>query len=330
MSKVDIEGAVRQFGALSEPDKLVFTFRGHIPWDLEPMRKALVGLAQKQLGWSEEYASRHVRIHPVVSSASANGPITNLQVTYKIAGLYRSFPRMLWRHTSEMECKIYLSGLVQDEYTNFLIQLEDAPHGLKTTMRKPGNKGANKTKGLDRSLVIGSQAAARSGMVYRRADQLPGLEAHVRKDAIKRVVDVARANLDRATGITNDAYASLMVDAMKSSAWRYLLGKLALADFDLENWVSHVTSSPDPDQCTGPMSGEMGAHPLIWRKYTEQDMFAVNDGGQQPLDFGSLAAELADLVGEGAGDIIDIDDEHTVDPVTETVARRTRRKPSAE
>lgn len=263
------------------PDLLRFTFKGMIPYEVDVhYASKIINTVVERLGWSSDYAARHVQTKLVVGSASPNGPVTVLQVDYRAARLYPFFPQSIWRHLTEGEFKVYLQGSVEEYYERFLDEMESAPHGLVTHVNRPSLKG-NKGKGMNRRLKLGSTKSDYSADLYVRPNEKPGLGAHVRGGAMDKAREEAALIVGYAGNLDSAQVAQLYVDRAALKAWNYLFTKLDKAEFVLSDWVNYLFTyeegATDKDGKCLPIEPIR----LPW-KVGEQDMFSLDDSGPAP------------------------------------------------
>lgn len=259
------------------PDLLKFTFKGMVPFEVERHYSVkITELAMGEYGWSYEYASRHVRIKLAIGSAQPNGPVTTLQVSYRIARLYAFFPPSIWSHLTEAEFKTYLEGEAASSYEEFLSDMESAPHGLVTHINRPTAKG-NKGKGLNRRLKLGSTKSDYSADLYVRPGELPGLGAHVRGAAMDKARDEAKLVLGYAGVMSPGGIAQLYLDRAALKAWGYLFTKLDKGNLEMGEWVDKLHPLPNAKEYDDWRYTRLAPAAFVWTAADQESLFSYDE-----------------------------------------------------
>lgn len=170
------------------------------------MHAGLVQSAQHMLGWSADYARKHIRMQPYSDGKGGRGYY--LQLSYKACDLVYTQPFSRANNLTEVEVKAYLC--CKDNNFGNYFTFDDAIGTTQGTLNLfvhiPGTRSSKSKTGAPANRKLGSNKSGSQGGVYARRGEKPGLEVAVRKSRLRRVVQETTSTLEGIEGDGTDRH----------------------------------------------------------------------------------------------------------------------------
>ena len=238
----------RGYASVARVDKVRFSFPGMESDRAQFYYQRFINLACEHLGWSEEYARRHIKKSGYYHSKDVNG--YTFQLTYRAATLidYISFS---WaNHLTEMEVKAYLKpkdGKMTNYYW-FVDAVYSAPGALNTYTINNGARTSAKKSGASRSVKVGNNKSSTQTGVYARRGERPGLETSVKRTRLRRAVTDVHVTASDSPSPSSDVEKwATLVRRVAAVGFAEFEKELSRRGIELHDYFSHFTDGASPN-----------------------------------------------------------------------------------
>lgn len=238
------------FSHVARYDKVRLTLPNWESDRAQQLWNRLIQAAGDILGWSPEYATRHIRMSGYYASKDVNGYY--LQLTYKAATLCKAMPFEYARNITEAEVKAFLvprNDIEGEPLLRFIDDMRATRGSMAVAEFTHGTRSSKAKSGAERAINIGTNRSAAQGKVYKRPGQRVGLEIAMSRDPARKLVDDMLVQVGRvAERPNNDGLWVGLLRMVAFKGYSRIAADLYRRGVDLSDYFTHFTDAAHVDE----------------------------------------------------------------------------------